>query len=209
MLAFGGLMIGVFLKFGNDVQQVLEATHSTGTSVSINATILAAIIAATVSILVFLLKQAIDLLQKRSERRALEKSRLLIPLLYELNALHEIIHSKSYEDILTLIRQYKDTSLPHKNNIADIEFIIKHLGMIRKIVKGELRRVCCFGTDKMVMELVQWQFQLMVVEGYLQGGFDYENLRRICVLVDADKILELRKSVEKRLGLNGIGVENE
>jgi hypothetical protein len=168
----------------------------------VEVTIWAAIIAATVSIVLFFLKQIIDLRQELSKKKALEKTCLLIPLLYELRVLELAIKHDTNINVLGIIKQYRRTASTHHAEVAANKFFIDCLQRIRSIIEAETSKVCGFRRKKTVLTLTQWQLQLKIVEGYLVVAFQDDDLDELCTLINVNGLANLRATVIKRAGLD-------
>jgi len=163
--------------------------------------IIAAIITAGVSILVFLAKQVFDLLQDNAKRNALEKTCLFVPLLFELQVLELAIMRATESDVLDRIVQYRNTADTHQDLVAENKFIIDCLARILAIIESEASKVYGFGRAKTIRALMQWQVQLKVVAGYLSSSFDDKDLISQCTLINREGFSTFGKMVNTRAGL--------
>jgi hypothetical protein len=168
----------------------------------VEVTIWAAIIAATVSFALFFLKQIIDWCQERSKKKVLEKTCLLIPLLYELRVLELAVKHDTNINVLRIIKQYRNTASSHRAEVASNKFFIDCLQKIRSIIETETPKVCGFGRKKVVLALAQWQLQLKIIEGYLVAAFQDNDLDELCTLINVNELANLRTTVTKRAGLD-------
>jgi len=164
----------------------------------LDVTIWAAIIAAGVSIVLFIAKMIIEISAEHLRRKANERARLLAPLFWELTSVERILSTETDKTALGIIKEYVPASNIRKAGFPSGKFLIDSLERIQTIIEKDVSCLCGPRRKKLLKELIGWQLQLSIITRYCAEPFDDGYLDSDCKRIDAKEFMRLRTSISSR-----------